>query len=111
MEKKLPLSASTLLLLLPDAALAFTSTTRTFTVLGSSMTLPDFLQGIVTAGAQWIAALCTTLFLVGAFWKVINANKEERAKQGTTIMTNAVVGLGIVLLSYAIIRTVFYIIF
>ncbi len=84
---------------------------NSITISGSSLTLPEFLQHIVTMGATWIAALCTTLFLVGGFWMIINAGKEERAKQGKTIMTNALMGLGIILLSYAVIRTVFFIIF
>ncbi len=101
------LTAAAYILSLPSLALA----QNTITIYGSTMTLPEFLQGLVTAGAKWIGALCTTLFLVGAFWMVINAGKEERAKQGRTIMTNAFIGLAIVLLSYAIIRTIFYIIF
>jgi hypothetical protein len=95
------------LLLLPAKVLA----ANTFALKGIEVSLPEFWNGLISMAAKWIVGFCTTLFLIGAFMMIINANKQERAKQGKTIMTNSIIGLIIVLLAYAIVKTVFSIIF
>ena len=102
---------ATLFLRLAPFLLSPAHAANAFVLNGPNVTIPQFWGSIVALGAKWIVPFATTLFLAGAFMMIINANKQERAKQGKTIMTNAILGLVIVLLSYAIIKTVFSIIF
>jgi hypothetical protein len=84
---------------------------RTVHLWGNGITILQILNQVVYVGVTWIVPLALTMFLVGAFWKVLFAGKEESAKKGNTIMIDALVGLGIVALSYAIIRLIFFVIY
>lgn len=50
----------------------------------------------------------TVLFLVGAFYMVLYAGKEDKVKAGKDIMIRSLIGLAIVQGSYAIVRTFLY---
>lgn len=54
-----------------------------------------------------ISATVTILFLmVGGFWYVTAAGNEEQSEKGRKIITNAVIGLVVIVMSYAIVRIV-----
>ncbi|MDD4319747.1 MAG: hypothetical protein PHW10_05490 [Candidatus Peribacteraceae bacterium] len=83
---------------------------------GHSITIPgpplaSVLSSIVNSMATVIAGLAITVFLVGAFWKVLFAGKEDEAKKGNSMMAGALKGFIIVGMSYAIIRVVFFVIY
>lgn len=48
------------------------------------------------------------LFLIGAFYTVLYAGKEDKVKTGKDIMIGSLIGLAIIYGSYAILRTLFY---
>lgn len=97
--------------LLAAPATVFALEDRSFTLSGMNLTLFELLGNVVNMLVTWISGVCITIFLVGAFIMILNAGKEERAKQGKTLMTGAIIGLVVSLLSYAIVRTIFSIIF
>lgn len=83
---------------------------RTFTLFGLNVGdqgLLGVIGNVIAMLVLWLVPVCITVFLVGAFIMVLNAGREEKAKQGKTLMTGAVMGLVAALLSYAIVRTVF----
>ncbi len=90
---------------------AFAYDSRTINVPGVQISIMDVLGKLVNIGVYWIAAFCATLFLIGALMKVGGAGKEEWAKKGNSIMIGAITGLAVVLLSYTIIRVVYFVIY
>ncbi len=84
---------------------------RYVTVYGNTIDLQQFMGNIVSLGTRWIVGLTTTLFLIGAFMMVLFAGQQTKVDLGKKIMTGALTGLAVVMLSYAIIESVFYVIY
>ncbi|SRR3989339_751852 len=101
-----------LLLALPGSAAAVADQGRWIQAPGLDIeNLFVVLQQLVTLGVVWIGPLCLTMFLIGAFVTVAGAGKEEHAKRGKTIMVGSLIGLAIVLLSYTIIKAIYFVIY
>lgn len=75
---------------------------------GIRATFPQVMTAIVNFLAGSALAVCTAIFLVGALMMVGYAAKPDKAEQGKKIMIDSLVGLAIILGSYGILRTVFY---
>lgn len=93
-------------ILTPQFVLAQRSVTITA---GIRASLPVFLESIVWFLATSSLALCTLMFLIGAFLFVVSHGNESTIQRGKQLMVNAILGLMIILGAYAILRTVLYV--
>lgn len=57
------------------------------------------------------AIICTGIFIVGAFFLTASRGKDDMVQKGKDLMTGALIGLAVVLGSYAILRTALYVIY
>jgi hypothetical protein len=46
------------------------------------------------------------MLIVGGFWYITSAGNEEQAEKGKTAITNAIIGVIVVLLSYAVVTVI-----
>lgn len=76
---------------------------------GIHATFPQLMSAIVNFLAVSSVAVCTALFLIGAFMMVLYSSKPDKAAQGKDIMIQSVIGLFVILGSYGILRTVFFV--
>jgi hypothetical protein len=72
-------------------------------------------MSFLALGANFIGSLvllmivlCTILFLVGALLLILSRGKEDQVSRGKNLMIGSLIGLAIVLGSYAIISTFLY---
>ena len=86
-----------------DAANAYIQFTGTY------IALPQLLGNAVKAARLWIMPVVATVFLLGAFWMVIFAGKEDEVKRGKTMMVKSLIGMSIALMALSILNTVFYV--
>ncbi len=98
------------LLLLPLKASALYD--RSFEVqTGVRITLEQLFANLYTFLAASIVSICGVLFLIGASYMVASHGDTNMVDKGKKIMIGSLVGMGIVLGSYAILRTLFSIIY
>lgn len=70
--------------------------------------LTIIIMKVIAFLASTAVIVCTVLFLIGAFYVVLFAGKEERVKTGKDLMIGSLVGLAIIMGAYAIVRTFLY---
>lgn len=87
---------------------AFAAAPRSLIVPGIKATFAQIMAQIIGSLAQASVAVCTVLFVVGAFYWVFSRGEESHVKTGKDLMIGSLVGLAVILGSYAILRTVFY---
>ena len=90
--------------LLPQRFLSVSSGFNHITFMSLSITLTNFMLYV-------LAVLCGILFLVGAYYVVASGGNETTVGKGKDLMIGSLIGLAVALSAYAIIRTVFYVIF
>jgi large-conductance mechanosensitive channel len=76
-----------------------------------AITFPRLITNIINFLVGAIAIFCLTLFLVGAYHMVVAGENETRLGKGKDLMLGSLIGLAVGLSAYAVVRTVFYIIF
>ena len=92
----------------PGIALAgYTPTTLDIRI-GSGLTIPQILGRIITYLGLAIGVVCMALILIGAFFVVIGGAKEDARGKGKDMIVGALIGLIVVGIAYAILRTVTY---
>lgn len=97
-------------LFLPSVASALTD--RSITVnTGVRITIDQLFANIYGFAAGSIVPIATLLFLVGAAYVVASHGGEEGVGKGKKIMRESLIGMGIVLGAYGIIRTLFAILY
>lgn len=79
--------------------------TGTQTALGEVSTFGELVSLIWSYGSQVIIALAIFFVVLGAFFYVASAGKEERIAQGKQMIFGALIAIVIVLLSGVLIRT------
>ena len=79
--------------------------------LGANTTFDQLLSNVTGFLAGTIVTLCIATFLIGAFFLVISRGKQDQVERGKNLMIGSLIGLAIVLGSYAILRTAFYILY
>jgi|WetSurMetagenome_2_1015567.scaffolds.fasta_scaffold591024_1 hypothetical protein len=104
--KKLLLVVTLATLLMPLAAFAVDNPAPTFFI-----SLPDnTVRGILTFVIQALLGLAGTLsmlfIIVGGFQYITSGMNEKQAESGKKTLTNAIIGLVIVVLSYTIVVVV-----
>jgi hypothetical protein len=82
-----------------------------FVGLGAPISFSTVVQNAVGVLVMSIAFLCVVLFLLGAFLMVMSRGKEDQLQKGRELMIHSLIGLAIVLGSYAILRTFFALIY
>lgn len=91
---------------LPAAAAAAPLKVDVSGQLGVSNTILNVLDNIVTFLGQAIVFVSGAMFLTGAFLLILSGARESLKELGKNLMIGSLVGLGVVLGSYAIWRTV-----
>ena len=92
--------------------MAYESKPLTITgTLGANITYAQVISNITGFLAKTIVTVCIAMFLMGAFMLVISRGKQDQVDRGKNFMIGSLIGLGIVLGSYGILRTVLYIIY
>jgi hypothetical protein len=66
------------------------------------------LIGSIAEGAVWFIG---AIFMIGTLFVVMSFGKESTLQKGKDLMLYALIGLGVILGSYAIMRTFFYVIY
>ena len=99
--------AALALLLIPARAQALV---ERFVVLntGIRISIPQVLSNVIGFLAITSVALCSLIFLLGAGQLVISHGDQTKVDTGKKMMTGSLMGLGLVLSAYAIVRTVLY---
>ncbi len=98
-----------LLALLPASVLA---QGRTLSLgMGTSRNVSQVLVAIINYMAGAIVFLATAMFIVGAFFITFSRGEADAVTKGKNFMINGIIGMAVVLGSYAILRTVFYFIY
>jgi len=77
-----------------------------FVGIGTRFDLWTIAQRIITYMATSITAVCGAIFLVGAFMIILAGAKEDYKQRGKDLMVGSLMGMGVVLGAYAILRTV-----
>ncbi|OGJ56260.1 hypothetical protein A3D88_04090 [Candidatus Peribacteria bacterium RIFCSPHIGHO2_02_FULL_52_16] len=85
---------------------------RTLTVdLGATISFPELVGNAVEAFALISILFTTVLFLVGAFMMVMSRGKEDQVSKGKDLMIQSLIGMAVVGGAYALIRTIFWLIY
>jgi hypothetical protein len=79
--------------------------------LGTSLSVEAILTNIINYMAGAIVFLASALFTVGAFYITFSRGEADAVTKGKNYMISAVIGMAVVLGSFAILRTVFYFIY
>lgn len=75
---------------------------------GIRISIPQVLSNVIGFLALTAIPLCTLIFLLGAGQLVISHGDQTKVDTGKKMMTGSLIGLGIILSAYGIIRTVLY---
>ncbi len=75
------------------------------TVAGSS-SLADLIKKIVDYFLFFAGMVAVVFIVVGGFWYVTSAGNEEQAEKGRTALINAIIGLIVVIMSFAIVTVI-----
>ena len=78
---------------------------------GVRMTLAAAINKVLVFAVASIVSISTVLFLVGATYLVLGGMKENNVQTGKKLMIGSLIGMGVVLGSYTILRTVIYFIY
>ncbi|MBI3331619.1 hypothetical protein HYZ99_01525 [Candidatus Peregrinibacteria bacterium] len=93
-------------------ATAFALQNRSLTVdLGANVKFSTVFGNAVSALAGLAGTFCGVLFLIGAFLMVISRGKDDQLQKGKDLMIQSLIGLAVVLGAYAIIRTLFAVLY
>lgn len=69
----------------------------------SSNSLTDLLIKVITLLLTVAGIIAVLMLIVGGFWYITSAGNEEQSEKGKKAITNAIIGVIVVLLSYAIV--------
>lgn len=78
---------------------------------GVSITFTELSQNLISLFLAAIVILCLVLFLVGTFMMVISRGEQDLLQQGKDYMIRSIMGLSVVLGSYGILQTVYYLLY
>ncbi|MEK7591060.1 MAG: hypothetical protein AAB489_02525 [Patescibacteria group bacterium] len=85
---------------------------RTLTVdLGSGLSLLGVVGNVVEMLALTAIIFTTVLFLIGAFMMILSRGKDDQLSKGKDLMIQSLIGLAVVGGAYALIRTLFWLIY
>jgi hypothetical protein len=73
---------------------------------GASDTATDILVKIINLGLGVVGIIAVGFIILGGFRYITSAGNEEAAESGKKMITNAIIGLVIIILSYTIITVI-----
>lgn len=77
------------------------------TAIDSSLSPQDLIKKVIDY-ALYLSAMIATLFIIyGGYLYITSNGKEDKAKQGRTVLTNALIGLTIIVFSFVIVQVVY----
>lgn len=79
--------------------------------IGTRLSFLQIMLKVATFLAVTAAIVCTGLFIVGALFLTASRGKDDMVQKGRDLMTGSILGVTVVLGSYAILRTVFYVLY
>ncbi len=74
--------------------------------IANSQSLSDFLLQLIQLLLDVVGAIAVLILVVGGFWYITSAGNEEQAEKGKTAIVNAIIGIIVVTLSYAIVTII-----
>jgi len=74
--------------------------------IGTQLTILQILTRLVAFLAYAIVPIAGAMFLVGAFMIILSGAKEDYKQRGKDLMIGSLMGIGVTLGAYAILRTV-----
>jgi hypothetical protein len=77
-----------------------------FVNLGAQNTFGGLLMAIIQAGLGLVGILSVWFIIYGGFQYITSRGNEEQAEGGKKTLTNAIIGLVIVILSYIIVTVI-----
>lgn len=80
-----------------------------FCIPGANVTPVGIITKIVAFLSVVITAFCVLIFALGALFMILGAGKEDMFQKGKTMMIGAIIGLAVVISSYAMLRTFFWV--
>ncbi|MDR3642333.1 MAG: hypothetical protein P4L74_01740 [Candidatus Doudnabacteria bacterium] len=72
----------------------------------ASNSLTDLLTKIITLLLALAGVIAVLMLIVGGFWYITSAGNEEQSEKGKKAIVNSIIGVIVVLLSYAIITVI-----
>ena len=111
--KKIP-SIVAALLLVPGVALASNDVLGLAQIrdlfctggLACSRSFSDLVLGVIHLLLLVSGSLAVLFIIIGGFFYITSAGNEEQAEQGRATLTNAVIGIVVIILSYAIVNVI-----
>lgn len=100
-----PILILLVLLLLPVAPIALAETVELQNPITPNDP-PELLMGILNYVLGFLGVLAVAMIVYGGFTYMTSAGNEERVKSGRAILTYAIIGLLIVILSWVIVRVI-----
>ena len=74
-------------------------------LLGSSSAM-DLIGRVVKLLLLFSGAIAVVFIIIGGYWYVISGGNEETAEKGKKTLINAIIGIVVIVLSYAIINVI-----
>lgn len=74
--------------------------------LAAEHTLSGLILGIITLLLFFAGAVAILFIIIGGFWYITSAGNEEQAEKGKNALFNAIIGIVIILMSYAVVRVI-----
>ncbi len=72
----------------------------------NSQNLSDFLTQVIKLLLGLAGVIAVLALIVGGFWYITSAGNEEQSEKGKKTLINAIIGVVIILLSYAIVTVI-----
>lgn len=76
------------------------------TGLTGTSTLTDFILQVMKILLTFSGVIATLILIVGGFWYITSAGNEEQAEKGKKAIINAIIGLVVIILAYAIVTII-----
>ena len=76
------------------------------TGLSDAQTLPGLIVGVTQLLLFFAFSVAVLFVIIGGFWYITSAGNEEQSEKGKTTLINAIIGIIIIIMSYAIIRVI-----
>lgn len=79
--------------------------------IGTILDFQSIAVRIINFLAVTIVIVCSTIFILGAFHFVMSRGQDSLVQKGKELMTGSLIGLGVTLGAYAIVRTVYWVLY
>ena len=74
--------------------------------ISGATSLTDLISRVIQILLLFAGAIAVVFVIIGGYWYITSAGNEETAEKGQKTLTNAIIGVIIIVLSYAIITVI-----